>query len=99
MRQIVGQRPDAGEQWNEVCPHVGERELDGLRRGRRLAPQDRGIEVEKGGDEFPAVFQRGRPDDVRLKLHEGFTEQPRLTLEKANERRQVAIPWWRHRGR
>ena len=72
-------------------PRVGERELDGLRRGRRLAAQDRGIEVEKGGDEFPAVVQRGRPDELRLKLHEGFTEQPRLTLQKADERRQVAI--------
>ena len=100
MRQIVGQRPDAGEHWNEGCPRVGERELDGLRRRRRLAAQDRGIQVEQDGDEFPAVVQRGRPDEVRLKLHEGVTEQPRLTLEQANERRQVAVPdWWRHRGR
>ena len=73
-------------------PRIGERELDGLRWGRRLAPQYRGIEVEKGGDEFPAIVQRCPPDDVRLKLHEGFTEQPRLTLQNANERRQVAIP-------
>ena len=64
MRQIVRQRPDAGEQWNEVCPRVRERELDGLRWGRRLAPQDRGIEVEKGGDEFPAIVQRCPPDDA-----------------------------------
>ena len=63
MRQIVRQRPDAGEQWNEVRLRVGERELDGLRWRRRLAPQDRGIEVEKGGDEFPAIVQRGRPDE------------------------------------
>ena len=63
---------------------------------RRIA----GSQVEKLGDEFPAVVQRRRPDEVRLKLHEGFTEQPRLTLEKANERRQVVIPdWWRHRSR
>jgi len=38
MRQIVRQGPDAGECWDQVCPRVGECELDGLRRGRRLAP-------------------------------------------------------------
>ena len=91
MRQIVRQRPDAGEYWNEVCLRVRERELDGLRLGRRLAPQECGIEVEKGGDEFPAIVQRCRPDEPGLKPHVGFTEQPRLTLQPADERRQVAI--------
>ena len=75
-------------------PRVGKRELDGLCLRRRLAPLDRGIEVEKGGDELPAVLQRCAPDDVRLKVHEGFTEQPRLTLQQANECRQVAVPAW-----
>ena len=42
---------------------VRDRELDGLRRGRRLAPQYRGIEVEQGRDEFPAIVQRGRSDE------------------------------------
>ena len=50
-----------------------------------------GIEVEKGGDEFPAIVQRCRLDEPSLKLHAGFTEQPRLTLQPADERRQVAI--------
>src|SRR4051812_44455833 len=71
VRQIVRKRPDTGEHWNEVCPRVCEREFDGLRSRRRLAPQYRGIEVEKGGDEFPAILQRGPADDLRLKLHEG----------------------------
>ena len=61
--------------------------LDGLRRRRRLAPQDRGIEVEKGGDDFAAIVQRRRADEPSLKLHAGFTEQPRLTLQPADERR------------
>ena len=43
--------------------------------------RSRGIEVEKGGDEFPAIVQRCRPDESSLKLHAGFTEQPRLTLQ------------------
>ena len=91
MRQIVRHRPDAGEQRNEVRVRVRERELDGLRRRRRLAPQDCGIEVEKGGDEFPAIVQRRRLDELILKRHEGVTEQPRLTLQLADERRQVAL--------
>jgi hypothetical protein len=91
MRQIVGQRPDAGEYWNEVCPRVGECELDGLRLGRWLTPQERGIEVEKGDYEVPAVVQRGRCDEPSLKLDAGFTKQPRLTLQPADERRQIAI--------
>ncbi len=70
---------------------VRECELDGLRWRRRLAPQDRGIEVEKGGDEFAAIVQRCRRDEPSLKLHAGLTEQPRLTLQPADERRQVAI--------
>ena len=77
-----------------MCPRVGERELDGLRLRRRLAPQDRGIEVEKGDDEFAAILQRCPPDDLRLKRHERFTEQPRFALQQANERRQVALPAW-----
>ena len=74
-----------------MCLRVRERKLDGLRLGRRLAPQECGIEVEKGDDEFPAIVQRCRPDELSLKLHAGFTEQPRLTLQPADERRQVAI--------
>src|SRR5262245_20150829 len=80
MRQVVRRWPDAGEEWNELCPRVRERELDGLRCGRRLMPQDRRIEVEKSGDEFLATLERCALDDLRLKLHEGFAEQPRLTL-------------------
>src|SRR5205823_5308298 len=45
-----------------------------------------GIEVEKGGDEFPAILQRCPSDDHRLKLDEVVTEQPRLTLQQAHER-------------
>jgi hypothetical protein len=48
MRQIVRQRPDAREQWDEVCPDIGKRELDGLRLRRRLAPQDRGDRDREG---------------------------------------------------
>ena len=58
MRQIVRHWPDAGEDWNEVRVRVRECELDGLRWRRRLAPQDCGIEVEKGDDEFSAIVQR-----------------------------------------
>ncbi len=49
-----------------------------------------GIEVEKGGDEFPAIVQRCAPDELGLKRHIGVAEQPRLTLQPADERRQVA---------
>src|SRR5262245_14525211 len=99
MRQIVRYWPDAGEYWKEMRLRVGEGELDCLRWGRRLAPQDRGTQVEKGGDEFPAIVQRCPSDDFYLKLHEAFTEQPRLTPQEANELRQVTTPRWRrHRG-
>jgi hypothetical protein len=57
----------------------------------RLSPQDCGIEVEKGDDELPTIVQRCRPDEIVLKPHAGFTEQPRLTLQPADERRQIAI--------
>ena len=63
----------------------------GLRLRRRLAPQDCRIEVEQGGDDFPAIVQRGRPDEPILKLHAVVTEQPRLTLQPADERRHIAI--------
>ena len=68
-----------------------EREFDGLRWRRRLAPQYRGIEVEQRRDEFPAILQRGPLDDPGLKLNEVFTEQPWLTAEEAKECRQVLV--------
>lgn len=67
-----------------MCLRVRERELDGLRCSWRLTPQDRGIEIEKNGDELLAILQRGRLDDLRLKLHGGFTEQPRLLALRAS---------------
>ena len=75
----------------QVCVRVSDRELDGLRWRRRLAPQYRGIEVEKGGDEFSAIVQRCALDEPGLKPHARVTKQPRLTLQPADERRQVAI--------
>ena len=92
MRQIVRHRPDTGEQWNEVRVRVRECELDGLRWGRRLAPQDCGIEVEKGADEFPAIVLKTCGfDELGLKRHVGVAQQPRLTLQTADERRQIAV--------
>src|SRR5690349_15799579 len=91
MRQIVRQWPDSGEERNEVCPRVREGKLDGLRWGRRLAPQYRGIEIEQSGDELPAIFQRRGPDELSLKLHEGLTKQPRLPLQPARERGQITV--------
>ncbi len=73
VRQIVRQWPDAGEQWDEVCVRVRECELDGLRRGRWLAPQYRGIEIEKRGDESPAAVERCAADEPILKVHPGVT--------------------------
>ena len=70
---------------------IRERKLDGLRWGRRLAPPDRGIEVEQGGDDFSAIVERCRPDEPGLKLHVDLTEQPPLTLQCADERRHIAI--------
>src|SRR5215471_3276284 len=49
MRQIVRQRPDTGEERNDVWVCVRERELDRL-RWRRLTLQDRGIQVEQSAD-------------------------------------------------
>src|SRR5262245_57446386 len=62
MRQIVRYGPDARDQWKEVRLVVGERELDGLRWQRRLAPQNCGIEIEQGGDDGFAIVQDGRAD-------------------------------------
>ena len=39
----------------------------------------------------PTIVQRCRTDEPSLKLHVGFTEQPRLTLQAADERLQIAI--------
>ena len=39
----------------------------------------------------PAIVQRCHLDEPSLKLHAGFTKQPGLTLQAADERRQVAI--------
>src|SRR5919197_2698721 len=69
----------------------GERELDGLRLRRRLAPQDRGTEVEEGGDELAAIVQRCPPDDLRLQLHERFTEAVRLRSFAASARHHASL--------
>ena len=70
---------------------VSECVLDGLRRRWRLAPQYRGIEIEQGGNDGPAIVQGGRPDEPILKVHPVVTEQSRLTLQPADERRHIAI--------
>ena len=63
-----------------------------LRRRRRLAPQECGIEVEKDADEFPAILLKTCGfDEFGLKRHVGVAQQPRLTLQLADERRQVAL--------
>src|SRR5262249_45172981 len=80
VRQIVRQRPDAGEEWKEVGPRVGGCELDGLWWGRRPGPQECGVEVEKGDDDLPTIVQRGPSDDRRLKTYAVIAEQPRLIL-------------------
>ncbi|RPI54585.1 MAG: hypothetical protein EHM55_10435 [Acidobacteria bacterium] len=59
---------------------VDECVLDRLRLGWRLAPQECGIEVEKGVDEFPAIVQSCDFDEPGLKRHVGVAQQPRLTL-------------------
>ena len=46
--------------------------------------------VEERDDELPAIAQRGPLDDPDLESHAGLTEQPRFTLEAADERAQVA---------
>src|SRR5262249_15322113 len=51
-------------------------------------------EVEKRCDEFAAAVQCCSPDDLSLELHEGLAEQPRLTLPKTNELRQVTVSAW-----
>src|SRR5215469_11002630 len=91
MRQIVRQWPDAGEDWNEVWPRVCDCELEGLRSQRWLAPQESGIQVEQRRDEFPAIAQRSPLDETHLKPHAGFTKQPPLALQPADESRQVAV--------
>jgi len=40
--------------------------------GRRLVPQDCGLEVEKSDDEFPAIVQRCDANEVSLKPHKSF---------------------------
>ena len=89
--QIVRHRPDAGEQWYQVCLRIRACEPDGRRRWPRLASQECGLEIEKSDDECFAIAQRGPLDEPDLKVHSGFTEQPRLALQPADERRQVAL--------
>src|SRR5262245_42900296 len=91
MRQIIGHWPDAGEQRKEVQLRVCECDLNNFRVGRRLAPQEWRIEVEKRDDECFTIVQRCVLDEPLLKRHESLAKQPRLTLELANESREVAL--------
>jgi hypothetical protein len=90
MGQIVRYCPDTGEQWNEMRLRVRERDFDGLVWRRRLAPQNRGLEVEQRGNDGPAIVQRRDPDELTLKVHPVVTEQSRLTLQPADECRYIA---------
>ena len=78
MRQIVRHRPDAGEEWNEVRVRIGECELDGLRRGRRLSPQERGTEIEKSDDEFSTIVQCRGLDEFNLNAYSLFGSENSL---------------------
>ena len=82
--------PDAREQWKEMRRCVGQRLFDVLRRRWRLAPQYGGMEVEKRADEwFKTVVERRDANNPVLEPHEVVTEQPPLTLQLADKRRQV----------
>src|SRR5262245_14718316 len=70
---------------------VREGELDGLRWRRRLAPQYRGIHVQKSDDELCAAVQRCDLEEAFLKVYLGIAKQPGLTLQATDERCQVAI--------
>src|ERR1700682_3997397 len=54
-------------------------------------PQYRGIKVEKGGDEFTAIVRRCDLDESDLKVHPVVAQEPRRTLQLADERRQIVI--------
>src|SRR5690242_15128985 len=92
MRAVVGQRPDAREQRQEVCLRISECKLDGLRRRGRLPPDDGRLELEKRGDEFLPVVQGRALDEPSLKGDERVAEQPRLALQQTHERPQVTLP-------
>src|ERR1700752_118860 len=94
MRQIVRHWPNAFEDGNDVCVRVGKRELDRLRSGWRLTPENRGIQIEQGGNKLSATVQRCTFDHLRLKLLEVLTEQPRFPLQEFNEREQIAVSVW-----
>jgi hypothetical protein len=91
VRQIVGQRPDAQQQWKQLRLCIRERELEGLRRGRRLPPQYRGIEVEQGRDEFPAIVQRGHFDQAHLKCHTRIRQRPCFVSQSIDKGCKVAV--------
>ena len=92
MRQIVRYRPDAGEQWKKVCGPVRERVFDGLRRAvaagaAGLPDRDRAARRRISRDRA----KRRYADEPGLKIDPGVAEQPRLALQAADERRQIAV--------
>jgi hypothetical protein len=92
MRQVVRHRPDTGEQWKRcVFAYVNAHSMaldEGGGWRRRIA----GIDVEQGRDEFRTVrLKTCGFDQFGLKGHVGIAEQPRLTLQLADKRRQVAV--------
>jgi hypothetical protein len=54
-------------------------------------PQDRGIKLEKSGDEFAAIIPRCELDEPGLNGHPVVAQQPRRTLQLAYERCKIVI--------
>jgi len=55
------------------------------------APQDRGIKVEKGGNELAAIVQTCELDEPVLNGHPVVAQQPWRALQLAHKRRQIVI--------
>jgi hypothetical protein len=91
VRQIVRQRPDAGEHREEMRLRVGERKLNCLRLWRWATLQQRRVEIQKRGDERSAVAQRSSFDQAHLEADTRIAEQPALALQATHESRELII--------
>jgi hypothetical protein len=71
---------------NSVC-----RRNATIRATGRRPPKCRGIEIEQGRDEFPAIDQRGHFDQAHLKCHRRIRQRPCFAPQSIDKGRQVAV--------
>src|SRR5262245_42757600 len=83
--QVVGHRPDPQERRKQMALRISKGEVDPRWRTHRTVKQ-RGIEIQKTGNESFVIVQHGLLDHSGLEFHVSVPQHPRFSPQYVDKR-------------